>query len=89
MKKYIIPITDLRKTNDILNLVKENEVVHITKNGYSDLVVMSQEYYDSITCDEVFNSFKEENKFLKYTYIGTITNAVIWIFILGMYLAYV
>ena len=35
------------------------------------------------------NSFKEENKFLKYTYIGTITNAVIWIFILGMYLAYV
>ena len=35
------------------------------------------------------NSFKEENKFLKYTYIGTKTNAVIWIFILGMYLAYV
>ena len=35
------------------------------------------------------NSFKEENKFLKYTYIGTITNAFIWIFILGMYLAYV
>ena len=35
------------------------------------------------------NSFKEENKFLKYTDIGTITNAVIWIFILGMYLAYV
>lgn len=35
------------------------------------------------------NSFKEENKFLKYTYIGTITNAVIWIFILGIYLAYV
>ena len=35
------------------------------------------------------NSFKEENKFLFYSYIGTITNAVIWIFILGMYLAYV
>ena len=34
------------------------------------------------------NSFKEENKFLKYTYIFTITNAVIWIFILGMYLEY-
>ena len=37
--------------------------------------------YDYIT--------KYKNKFLKYTYIGTITNAVIWIFILGMYLAYV
>ena len=35
------------------------------------------------------NSFKEENKFLRYTYLGTITNAVIWIFILGMYLTYV
>lgn len=35
------------------------------------------------------NSFKEENKFLRYTYIGTVTNAVIWIGILGMYLIYV
>ncbi len=35
------------------------------------------------------NSFKEENKFLRYTYIGTICNAVIWIGILGMYLIYV
>jgi hypothetical protein len=35
------------------------------------------------------NSFKEENKFLKYTYIGTIANAVIWIGILGMYLIFV
>lgn len=35
------------------------------------------------------NSFKEENKFLTFTYIGTITNAIIWIGILGMYLIYV
>lgn len=35
------------------------------------------------------NSFKEENKFMRYTYIGTIANAVIWIGILGMYLIYV
>ena len=35
------------------------------------------------------NSFKEENKFLRYTYIGTVANAVIWICILGMYLIYV
>lgn len=35
------------------------------------------------------NSFKEENKFMRYTYIGTIANAVIWIAILGMYLIYI
>ena len=35
------------------------------------------------------NSFKEENKFLRYTYWGTIANAVIWIGILGLYLIYV
>lgn len=34
-------------------------------------------------------SFNEENKFLRYTYIGTIANAIIWISILGMYLIYV
>ncbi|MFQ9515732.1 MAG: hypothetical protein ACLRZ9_07870 [Eubacterium sp.] len=35
------------------------------------------------------NSFKEENKFLRFTYIGTIANAVIWIGILGIYLIFV
>lgn len=35
------------------------------------------------------NSFKEENKFMRYTYIGTISNAVIWIAVLGMYLTYI
>lgn len=35
------------------------------------------------------NSFKEENKFLTYSYIGSIANAVIWIGILGIYLIYV
>lgn len=35
------------------------------------------------------NSFKEENKFLRYSYVGTVANAVIWIGILMMYLTYV
>lgn len=35
------------------------------------------------------NSFKEENKFLRFSYIGTVANAIIWIGILGMYLIYV
>lgn len=35
------------------------------------------------------NSFKEENKFLRFSYIGTVANASIWISILGIYLIYV
>lgn len=35
------------------------------------------------------NSFKEENRFLRFSYIGTIANAAIWIGILGIYLIYV
>lgn len=34
-------------------------------------------------------SYQEETKFLKYTYIGTISNAVIWIGILCVFLIYV
>lgn len=35
------------------------------------------------------NSFKEENRFLRFSYLGTIANAAIWISILGIYLIYV
>lgn len=35
------------------------------------------------------NSFGETDKFLRYSYIGTIANAVIWIGIFCMYLAYI
>lgn len=34
-------------------------------------------------------SYTEDTKFLRYTYIGTISNAVIWISILGLFLIYV
>ena len=43
----IMPIKKLRNTNEISNLAhKEQEPIFITKNGYSDLVVMSSELYD-------------------------------------------
>lgn len=45
MKKYIRPITDLRKTNEILELSKDNTPIHITKNGYSELVILSEELF--------------------------------------------
>lgn len=43
----IMPIKDLRKTTEISELAhKYQEPIFITKNGYSDLVVMSSELYD-------------------------------------------
>ena len=42
-----MPIRDLRNTSEISNIAhKEQEPIFITKNGYSDLVVMSAELYD-------------------------------------------
>jgi PHD/YefM family antitoxin component YafN of YafNO toxin-antitoxin module len=44
----ILPIRDLRNTSEISNLAhKKQEPIFITKNGYSDLVVMSSELYES------------------------------------------
>lgn len=43
----IIPIKDLRNTNEISRLCHEKkEPVFVTKQGYGDLVVMSVETYD-------------------------------------------
>ena len=43
----IMPIKDLRNTTEISNIAhKEQKPIFITKNGYSDLVVMSSELYD-------------------------------------------
>ncbi len=45
----IIPIKDLRDTNRISELChSRNEPLFVTKNGYADLVVLSQELYDSL-----------------------------------------
>ena len=42
----IRPITDLKKTSEIAALCHQTgEPVFITKNGYSDLVIMSVESY--------------------------------------------
>lgn len=43
----IMPIRDLRNTSEISDIAhKKQEPIFITKNGYSDLVVMSSELYD-------------------------------------------
>ena len=44
---HIRPITDLRNTTEISELCHSlNEPIFITKNGYGDLVVMSNEAYE-------------------------------------------
>lgn len=49
-KKLIRPITDLRNTNEISNQCHEsNQPIHITKNGYDDLVVMSSDVFNQLT----------------------------------------
>ena len=43
----IMPIRDLRNTSEISELAHRiQEPIFITKNGYSDLVVMSTELYE-------------------------------------------
>jgi PHD/YefM family antitoxin component YafN of YafNO toxin-antitoxin module len=43
----IIPITDLRKTNEISELCNSSpEPVFVTKNGHGDLVIMSMAVYE-------------------------------------------
>lgn len=45
----IMPITDLRNTNEISNICHSaNEPVFVTKNGYGDMVIMSMEAYDNL-----------------------------------------
>ena len=46
----IMPIKDLRNTNETSNIAHQvQEPIFITKNGYSDLVVMSSELYDQFS----------------------------------------
>lgn len=45
----IIPIRDLRNTSEISDMAhKSQEPIFVTKNGYSDLVVLSAELYEKI-----------------------------------------
>ena len=46
----IIPMKDLRNTNEIMDMCKEsNNPVFVTKNGYGELVIMSMAAYESLT----------------------------------------
>ena len=58
---HIRPITDLKKTSEISAFCHEvKEPVFITKNGYSDLVIMSAETYErEMSILEVYRKLAE------------------------------
>lgn len=60
---HIKSIRDLRKTNEISEAAhKEQQPVFVTKNGYSDLVVMSSELYDRIAKDNRIDTAISESE---------------------------
>ena len=62
----IIPIRDLRNTSKVSELAhKQQEPIYVTKNGYSDLVVMSAEYYERFARENRIDQaiFEAEQKF--------------------------
>ena len=57
----IMPIKDLRNTTEISNIAhKEQEPIFITKNGYSDLVVMSSEFARINRIDQAIYESEQE-----------------------------
>lgn len=67
----IRPVSDLRnKYPEIEEIVlKEGEVVYLTKNGYGSMVVMSLEKYSKLISDTEYdeyveNALEEAEKFL-------------------------
>ena len=63
----IMPIKDLRNTSEISDMAhKIQEPIFITKNGYSDLVVMSSELYDKFArINRIDQSIYESEKELE------------------------
>ena len=57
----IVPIRDLRNTNEISERCKNtNEPIFITKNGYGDMVLMSMETYQrTVAMAEVYRKLME------------------------------
>lgn len=58
---HIRPVSDLRnKYPEIENLVlKEDEAVYLTKNGYGSMVVMSLEKFSKLTNNKEYNEYIE------------------------------
>ena len=69
----IKPVSDLRnKFPEIENIVKEDEPVYLTKNGYGSMVLLSLEAYSRLTdgvetaLDEADRAAKEDSTRLSH-----------------------
>ncbi len=62
----IMPIRDLRDTSKVSEIAhRQQEPIFITKNGYSDLVVMSAEYFEKFARENRIDQaiFEAEQEF--------------------------
>ena len=60
----IVPIRDLRNTNEISELCKKSqEPIFVTKNGYGDMVVLSMEAFEKLQFEsEVYFKLQEAER---------------------------
>lgn len=60
----IIPIRDLKNTSGIANMVKESdEPIYVTKNGYSEMVMMNPNVYEKIVAkSEIYSMLLEAER---------------------------
>lgn len=65
MRQKIIPITDLRKTNELIDSLKDDRPIYITKNGYLEAVIMSTNCYDNLD-----NSSVQDNNVIKNIHLN-------------------
>ncbi len=67
MVPQIIPIRDLKNTSEISERCRRsNEPIFITKNGYSDMVIVSMETYEkTLFLNDVYGELEAaENHFM-------------------------
>ena len=71
------PITDLRNTNEISNQCHDiNEPIYITKNGYDDLVIMSNETFNNLSNNKKGNDIPSQSEAYSMIKVGCATNDI-------------
>ena len=57
----IRPVSDLRNKYPEIeqSVLREDEAVYLTKNGYGSMVLISMERYEKLTRDERYNEYVE------------------------------
>lgn len=65
----IEPVSELRNYNKVLNKVKKDNPVFLTKNGYGKFALVDIKQYDEFTTAlELFNKLKKAEKSKHYNF---------------------